>query len=269
MDPVRTEFVPDPALSREEMERLQREIASVATFDDHVSFDPGRCCRSDLEITRDVVDGPGSEGARRSDYPTVVGVDQAFLEDRAISVVVATRGGEVVERVHAVTDLSIPYVPGLLAFREGESIVAAFRELSVTPDVALFDGSGRIHFREAGLATHLGVTFDLPSVGVAKSLLCGTPRESLEDRKLSVGDRVPIEADGNVTAEAGTVIGYAVQTRQYDSGNRWINPLYVSPGHRVGPEMAADLAEQCCAGYKLPDPIRLADAHADEVKGSL
>jgi deoxyribonuclease V len=179
--------------------------------------------------------------------------------------VVVTRGGEtVVERVSATAPTEIPYIPGLLSFREGNAILAAIEKLETEPDLFVLDGSGRIHFREAGIATHVGVTLDVPTVGVAKSLLCGQPRESLDD-PLPEGARVPIEADGDVTAPDGTVIGHAVQSRQYDSGDRHINPLYVSPGHRVGAETAADVAEATAAGYKLPEPTRLADKAAGEL----
>ncbi|WP_336345815.1 endonuclease V [Halalkalicoccus ordinarius] len=236
MEVTRPEFRPDPALTREEMESLQRELAAEACFGDDVSL---------------------------PDSPVVVGVDQAFPEERAVSVVVAMRDGEVVERVSSVTELSIPYIPGLLSFREGESILAAFEKLECEPDLALFDGSGRIHFRQAGLATHMGVTLELPSVGVAKSLLCGRLSNPPED-PFSEGTRVPVVADGRVDVPEGTVLGYAVQTRQYEGGSRYINPLYVSPGHRVSAETAASLAESHCAGYKLPEPIRLADRYAGE-----
>jgi deoxyribonuclease V len=236
MDVARPEFRPDPGLTREEMEALQREIAAAARFDD----------------------------CAIPDSPVVVGVDQAFPGDRVASAVVAMRDGEVLERASAVTEPSIPYIPGLLSFREGESIIAAFAELDCEPDLALFDGSGRIHFRQAGLATHMGVTLDLPSVGVAKSLLCGRlsnpPAEPFTE-----GTRVPVVADGRVEVGEGTVLGYAVQTRQYEEGSRHINPLYVSPGHRVSAETAATLAEAHCAGYKLPEPIRLADRYVGEL----
>lgn len=258
------EFAPDPSLSRKEMESLQNELADVAVFEDEFAFDP--------DLVR--LDGPLTDGSLTdgqttldgtNDGPVIVGVDQAFLDDRAVSAIVAIQDGVVVERVAAVTDVEIPYIPGLLSFREGGAMLAAFEKLTVEPDLALLDGSGRIHFRQAGIATHIGVMFDLPTVGVAKSLLCGNPRSSLDD-PLPEGTRVPIEADGRVTAPAGTVIGYAVQSRQYDSGSRYINPLYVSPGHRVSAETAADFAERLSTGYKLPEPTRRADSYADEIK---
>jgi deoxyribonuclease V len=243
---VRPEFTPDPESEREEMETLQREIAERAVFSDDFAFD----------LSADTT----------ADAPLVAGVDQAFLDDRAISAVVVQRGGEVVERTSAVTDLSIPYIPGLLAFREGGPILDAVRTLEHDPDLYLFDGSGRIHYRQAGIATHVGVLLDAPAVGVAKNLLCGTPTESVEGRP--AGWRTAIEADERVEAPAGTVIGYALQSRQYDS-NPVINPLYVSAGHRVGDETSAELVETLCDGYKLPEPTRLADSYAEEVKSEV
>ena len=240
--PERTRFRPDPALSRGQMEALQRDLAAVAGFAD---------------------DCPAPERVERGDA-LLAGVDQAFLLDadpeRAISAIVVLRGDEVIERAHAITEISIPYVPGLLAFREGGPILAALAELNCEPDLYLFDGSGRIHYREAGLATHLGVLLDVPSVGVAKSLLCGRARHPVDG--LAAGERVPIEADDSMTGSG--VVGYAYQSRQFDSGR--INPLYVSPGHRVSAETAVDLTAVCGGDYKLPEPTRLADAYADELK---
>ncbi|MFB6300573.1 MAG: endonuclease V [Halobacteriales archaeon] len=241
----RERFVPNPSLTREEMEALQHEIAAAARFADDPPRDPGSV-ETDL----------------------VAGVDQAFLDDRTVSAIVVLRDGEIVERVWADAPLEIPYIPGLLSFREGGSILAAFEALDSDPDLVLFDGSGRIHFRQAGLATHIGVTLDRQSIGVAKNLLCGHPRESLAD-PLPAGGRVLIEADDSVSAPTGTIIGAAVQTRQYDTGDRYINPVYVSPGHRVGVETAADCVEALCSGYKLPEPIRLADRYAGEVADDL
>ncbi|MFB6092615.1 MAG: endonuclease V [Haloquadratum sp.] len=252
MQPARPEFVPDASLSRGEMESLQFEVAAAATWTDAFAFDPTAVARSEA------TESPSET------RPLVAGVDQAFLDDRAVSVVVVRRGETVEERVHAVTDLDIPYVPGLLSFREGGPILAAFAALDCEPDLVVFDGSGRIHFRQAGLATHLGVALDVPSVGVAKNLLCGRPEAAVDGRP--EGWRTPILAGDDVeNAESGTVLGHAFQSRQYDS-NPIVNPLYVSPGHRVSVGTATDLVERLCAGYKLPEPTRLADAYADEVK---
>ena len=269
MEPVHPEFVPDGSLSREQMESLQRDIAEEAVFDDDLGFDP-ESVHIDHDRTQQWrLDGQQSlaqSTGDSSDAPIVAGVDQAFLsDDRAVSAIVAIQNGSVVESVTAIAETAIPYIPGLLSFREGTAILAAFRKLSVTPDLAVVDGSGRIHFREAGLATHIGVTLELPTIGVAKNLLCGTPRDAIPDR-LPAGARIAIEANADVSAPDGTVIGYAFQSRQYESGSTSVNPLYVSPGHRVSAETATDLVERTCGGYKLPEPTRLADRLADDAK---
>lgn len=126
----------------------------------------------------------------------------------------------------------------------------------------MLDGSGRIHFREAGIATHIGVIFDVPSVGVAKKLLCG----ETEERKMQKGEKVPVKADEKiVTAQNGEKIGFAFQSKQYP-GERKVNPLYVSPGHRIDAESAVKAVGKLCSGYKLPEPTRLADRKVSEEK---
>lgn len=266
---ARPEFVPDPELTHEEMEALQREIAAEAAFEDEIDFDPAGVATAESYDISDTVPGavdPEHAPGLDTDAPVVVGVDQAFLENEVISAIVALQDGAIIERTHAVSPLSIPYIPGLLAFREGGPILDAFANLSVDPDLAVFDGSGRIHYRQAGIATHIGVTLDLPAVGVAKSLLCGEPDESVGERP--EGWATPIRADDEVEAPNGTVIGHAFQSRQYPKSRR-VNPLYISPGHRVSAETNLSLVEALTATYKLPVPTRLADAYADQVKRSI
>lgn len=233
------EYLPEASLSREEMLDIQRKVAETSVCMDNQA---------------------GGEG--------VVGVDQAFTEDAVVSAAVAVKDGKPSDKLYSVAEQIIPYVPGFLSFREGGAVAGALEELTTTPEYVLFDGSGRIHPRLAGLATHMGVVFDVPSIGVAKNLLCGTPDEPL-DEPLGEGERVPIFADESVDAPDGEVIGYAYQSKQYESGDRHVNPLYVSPGHRVSPETAVDVVEKYCSGYKLPEPVRLADRYADEVKRGL
>lgn len=274
MDLDRPDLAPDPKLDREAMEDLQREIADVAVFEDDLGFDPATVTLSEslpLDDVRETTlsdydDTTGEPGTVASDEgPIVVGVDQSFLDDRAISAIVAIQDGTVIERAHAVSPLSIPYIPGLLSFREGGPILDAFEALSVEPDLAVFDGSGRIHYREAGIATHIGVMFDLPSIGVAKRLLCGTPEAETDGRP--AGWRTPIRADARVEAPSDTIIGYAYQSRQW-ANSRSINPLYVSPGHRLNAETAVELVAALCTEYKLPEPTRLADACANTLKAT-
>ncbi|QLC33832.1 endonuclease V [Halarchaeum sp. CBA1220] len=255
------EFLPDPSLSAAEMEAMQRDIAETAVFDDDHGLDP-----SALALADSINAADDAQATLDGDGPVVVGVDQAFREDDAVSAAVAIRDGAVVERAYGRADLEIPYIPGLLAFREGSAIVDALQSLAVDPDLLVLDGSGRIHYREAGLATHVGVLFDAPAVGVAKNLLCGTPTENVEDRYLAAGERVAIEADDEVeTCPNGTTIGHYYQSKQYDTPERrHVNPLVVSPGHRVRAETTVEFVAATCAGYKLPEPTRHADALVGE-----
>jgi deoxyribonuclease V len=247
MDVVTERFRPDKIEtdSREAMKAIQTEIADAARFEDGVDFTP--------------------DSIRRGET-LVAGIDQAFLDERVISAVVVLREETVVARASAVTPQEMPYVPGLLAFREAPPIIEALESLEIEPDLLVFDGSGRIHYREAGIATHMGVCFDAPSIGVAKNLLCGRPTNSTDE--LAAGETVPIEADSSMSAPDGTIVGYAYQSRQFPDSKR-INPLYVSAGHRLSAETAIEQLAACGGAYKLPRPIRLADRYADELKSDI
>ncbi|QKQ97956.1 endonuclease V [Candidatus Nanohaloarchaea archaeon] len=239
MEPVNPKFIPEEGLETEEMNQLQREIAEKAVFHNQIDFQP-----EDIE------------------EKTVVGIDQAFLDDQILSGAVVLRDGEVIEKEYVLEETPLPYIPGLLAFREGHSIVSVLEKLEAEPDLLILDGSGRIHFREAGIATHIGVIFDIPALGIAKNLLCGDPVSDISE--LDKGEKVAIKADDRVETYNG-VIGYAVQTKQYSS-SYGINPVYVSPGHRLGEETAAEIALQFAGDYKLPRPTYEADKYVDEVK---
>jgi deoxyribonuclease V len=262
MEITRPEFVPDPAADRETMASIQRDIATAAAFRDDLDVTPGDVALHEpVSLDRDEEIHDLDESA-----PLVVGVDQAFMDGYAVSAVVGIQAGAVVLTSTGITPLEIPYIPGLLAFREGPPIIEALADLPRDPDVLFVDGSGRIHYRQAGLATHIGVLFDVPTVGVAKNLLCGEPDRSL-DTPLPQESTIPIRVDDAVEAPPGTLLGYAFQSRQFaNTERRHVNPLYVSPGHRVSADTAVALTGAVCAGYKLPEPIRLADSLAADSK---
>ncbi len=134
-----------------------------------------------------------------------------------------------------------PYVPGLLSFRESPLTLAACEKLTITPDLILVDGQGIAHPRRLGLASHLGLFLDIPTIGCAKSLLCGRHEEPGFD----AGSYTEV-------ADRGETIGAALRTR---SG---VKPVYVSIGHKVDLEVAIDWVLKCCRGYRLPEPTRLA-----------
>ncbi len=142
-------------------------------------------------------------------------------------------------------ELTFPYVPGLLSFREARHILAACAMLETTPDLVIVDGQGIAHPRRIGLASHLGLFLDTPTIGCAKSRLCGRHDEP-ETASGSVADLV----DG-VVDEAETV-GAVLRTRA------GVKPVYVSVGHKIDLAQTARWVLECCRGYRLPEPIRLA-----------
>ncbi len=176
----------------------------------------------------------------------LAGADLAFSEDGsecvAGVVVWEVPTHSIVEQHVARRPVRFPYVPGLLTFREGPALLAALRKLRCEPDAFLFDGQGLAHPRRFGLASHMGVLLDRPSVGVAKSRLIG---EHAEPGPLR-GATTPLLHDGEV-------IGAVVRTRDR------VKPIYVSIGHRVCLETAVELVLIAGAGCRVPEPTRLAD----------
>ncbi|MBI4329096.1 MAG: deoxyribonuclease V [Chloroflexi bacterium] len=160
---------------------------------------------------------------------------------RGAVVLLAYPSLEVVEVVTAEDRPGFPYVPGFLAFREAPVLVKALEALRQTPDLLLVDGQGLAHPRRFGLACHVGLLCDIPTIGCAKSLLTGRhPPLALER-----GAWLPL-------MDVGEVVGAAVRTRES------VNPIYVSIGHRVDLETAVHWALACSSRYRIPEPTRLA-----------
>jgi len=148
---------------------------------------------------------------------------------------------ELVEMKTVNGKLDFPYIPGLLSFRESPLALAAFEKLVATPDLILVDGQGLAHPRRLGLASHLGLLLDTPTIGCAKSRLCGRYEE-------------PDVPSGSYTdlVDSSEVIGAVLRTKTA------INPLYVSIGHKVDLEASIRWVLACCRGYRIPEPLRLA-----------
>ncbi len=176
---------------------------------------------------------------------TVAGVDisvNRWAKTGTAAVVVLNYPELELVEVKVITDsLTFPYVPGLLTFREAPLILAACEELAVTPDLIMVDGQGIAHPRRIGLASHLGLFLDIPTVGCAKSRLCGSHEEPGNER-------------GNCAelTDNGEVIGAVVRTRT------GVKPVYVSIGHKSDLDSAIAMTLGCCQGYRLPEPTRLA-----------
>ena len=186
----------------------------------------------------------------------VAGVDMAILPggERCVAgcVVWDCVGAAVRERTTAVRRLRFPYVPGLLSFREAQVVLAALGRLKTEPDVVMCDGQGFAHPRRFGLACHLGVLLDRPTLGCAKSRLTGTHREPGAKR----GARTALR-------DGGERIGTVLRTRD------GVKPVYVSIGHRISLADAERVVLVCGAGYRIPEPTRLADNLVAERKREL
>jgi deoxyribonuclease V len=175
----------------------------------------------------------------------VAGADVAFSADghRCLAGIVVwdVRAGQVVEERLAWRPASFPYVPGLLSFREAPAVLAAVRKLRCQPDVFMFDAQGLAHPRRFGLASHVGLLMDCPSIGCAKSRLCGEHAAPAT----KAGSAAPL-------IDHDEKVGVVLRTRD------GINPVYVSVGHRVTLDDAITVVMSCVTRYRLPEPTRLA-----------
>jgi deoxyribonuclease V len=174
---------------------------------------------------------------------------------RAIAGVVVYSFPELVEveRATAEVPLTFPYIPGLLSFREIPALVAAFERLRHKPDLIFCDGHGYAHPRRFGIACHVGVLLDRPTVGCAKSRLIGAHTQPARH----AGSWTPLvdrREDGEET------LGAVLRTRDA------VKPIYVSTGHRISLERAIELVLAVCDGYRIPRPTREADHFVEAVK---
>ncbi|MCY3780337.1 MAG: deoxyribonuclease V [Chloroflexi bacterium] len=177
------------------------------------------------------------------DVKTVAGVDVSVKGGIARAAVVLMKYPELstVEAVSAQCETKYPYIPGLLAFREGPVIVEALRKIKREPDVFLFDGMGQIHPRRMGIAAHLGLWLRRPTIGCGKSHFIG----EYQLPGLEKGGRSPL-------MYRGEQLGVVLRTR------KGVKPVYVSVGHLCEMESAARLVLACAPKYRLPEPIRAA-----------
>lgn len=154
-----------------------------------------------------------------------------------------------IERRGVRKEISFPYIPGLLAFREAPVLLEAFASLKTEPDLILFDGQGLAHFRRMGLATHMGILLNKPAIGCAKSRLIGTFEEPGED----VGCYSSL-FDGEET------VGVVLRTR------RRVHPIFVSQGNKISLKTCIEIVLKCVDGYRIPKPTREADHYVALIK---
>ncbi len=176
---------------------------------------------------------------------TVAGVDVGFEENntitRAAIAVLDLESLELIESAIARRPTTFPYVPGLLSFREIPAVLQAMLDLNHTPDLLLCDGQGIAHPRRFGIAAHLGLLTNIPSIGVAKSRLSGTHDDVPQEK----GSHVPL-------MDKGEQIGVVLRTRAN------VKPLFISPGHRMGMKSSIEYVMKCTTRYRLPETTRWA-----------
>lgn len=202
-----------------------------------------------MERAQEKLSGRLVLGDEFSDTETVGGIDQAFTRDKVHTCIfVMDSSFEVLERKFASAEITMPYIPGFLAFREIPSILKAHRKLETNPDIFLLDGHGIAHPRRFGIASQLGVVTDSPAVGVAKNVLVGEYEEPEE-----VGQATDLKLGGGV-------VGKVLKSK------KGCNPIFVSPGHRISVEGSLELTRKYVKDHKLPEPIYQADRHVDRYK---
>jgi deoxyribonuclease V len=188
---------------------------------------------------------------------TIAGVDLSLNSDKnegyAVVIVLSYPDFAVLETRYATGPLLMPYISGLLSFRESPIVLQAFAQVQTRPDIIMVDGQGQAHPRGFGIACHLGVLLDLPAIGVAKSRLYG----AYDAERLLAGldSVVPL-----MDRAKKHIIGSVMRTKPRT------NPLFVSPGHKVSVESATRLVCDCLRGYRLPEPTRQAHNHITDYK---
>jgi deoxyribonuclease V len=177
---------------------------------------------------------------------TMAGVDQAFSGDKVVSgIVVCNRDFEIIEKKYSVTDVKISYASGLLFYREGPGIMESYNKLDTKPEVLMVKGNGILHPRRIGMASQIGVLLDVPTIGIAKSLMLGEVR----------GRTIYVDKEAR---------GYELVTRKY------AKPIYISPGHKISLKTSMELIKNSIKyPHKLPEPLHLAHKYANSIKKNL
>ena len=182
---------------------------------------------------------------------TIGGCDASFSKDgsqiHAAVVILSYPSLKALEVATATHRADFPYVPGLLTFREGPAILSCLKKIRTRPDVLFFDGQGIAHPRRMGIATHLGILLDVPTIGCAKSKLFGTYKE-------------PVHKKGfysMLRGKKGEILGAVLRTRDN------VKPIFVSPGHKMNLHDAIDLTLAATPKYRIPEPLRQAHRMAN------
>jgi len=184
----------------------------------------------------------------------IAGADVSYYQNKMIAGVVIFEftNLKIIERQSFISTVTFPYIPGLLTFREGPSLLAAFKKIKNDPDIILFDGQGIAHPRRMGIATHLGLFLDKPTIGCAKSKLSG--------KYTSVGEE---KGDYTLLKEGKEVLGAVLRTR------RKVKPIFISPGYKIDLSNSIEITLKCIVKYRLPVPVREAHIFVNQIRNNL
>jgi deoxyribonuclease V len=184
---------------------------------------------------------------------TIAGADISYSQQDdmffAAVILLAYPTMDVIEETSFAERAPFPYIPGLLSFREGPALLKSFEKLGSVPDCVIFDGQGIAHPRGIGLASHIGLFLDIPTIGCAKKRLVGLHDEVGP----AVGDYEDLVLDGRV-------VGAVVRTKKK------VKPLFVSPGHKISLRRAVEVVLSCCKGYRLTEPVRRAHLAVNRIR---
>ena len=184
----------------------------------------------------------------------IAGADVSYYKNKMIAGVIVFEfpNLKAIEKQSFISPVNFPYIPGLLTFREGPSILAAFKKIKNEPDIILFDGQGIAHPRRMGIATHLGLFLDKPTIGCAKSRLSGKYTSVGEEK----GDYAPLK-------EGEEILGAVLRTRKK------VKPIFVSPGYKIDLPNSIEIVLKCIVKYRLPVPVRETHIFVNQIRNNL
>ncbi len=194
---------------------------------------------SEKVILRDDFDGP----------VFIAGIDQAFIDNKIISgiVILDYLSLEIIECVFAIEAVVFHYIPTFLSFREGPAMVSAFSKLKKRPDILMVDGAGINHPRGAGIASHIGVALNIPTIGITKNILVGA------------GEQPGNKDEATPLIYDGLQVGWQLKSQKNTK------PIIVAPGHRISMESSLLIVRACIRSHKLPEPARCAHNYVNEI----
>lgn len=181
----------------------------------------------------------------------IAGADATYHNGIVIGSVVLLRypSLKIIEIKYSLSPVTFPYIPGLLTFREGPTLLKAFEKIENEPDVIIFDGQGIAHQRRMGIATHLGILLDKPSIGCAKSVLTGV--------LIPPGKKKGMYS---LLKDKGEIVGAVLRTKE------GVSPVFISPGYKIDLPTSIKILLKCVVEYRLPEPLRQAHIYANKLK---